>query len=215
MTNKDNAAIDYFNDKAEEVAAQYNALNRELVHADLLSLLPEDQTLQVLDIGAGSGADADMFAEKGHFVVAAEPAAALRELAMKTYDNMNIIWNADVLPEMAETCRAQMSFDVILASCVLQYLDEETRFKALEKIFSLTNVGGLIEVLAPVSPTREHQFPLSEGEVQKFIDDFNNSSEAGKQFEAVIEKTIPDFGGRKALDGSDAAFRLCIIRRLG
>jgi trans-aconitate methyltransferase len=214
MTQAGGAAIAYFNAKAEELAAQYNAMDRTRVHADLLALLPEGKTLQVLDIGAGSGADADMFAARGHLVVAAEPAEALRSIAIKTYDNINIVWNDDVLPDLVATCRAQMAFDAVMASCVLQYLDEETRFKSLEKIFSLTEIGGLIEIQCPVSPTREHQFRLHAGEIAGFVDDYNRGSDAGAEFELVTEKTVPDFAGRKALDGSDAAFHIWIIRRL-
>lgn len=214
MTNTHTAAIDYFNARAEEVAAQYNAMDRRRVHADLLALLPEDKTLQVLDVGAGSGADADMFAQMGHFVVAAEPASALRDIAMKCFDNMNIVWNDDVLPELAETSGNAMHFDIVMASCVLQYLDENSRDKSLEKIVSLVNVGGLIEVQCPVSPTRTHQFELKPDEIKTFVTEYNKTNESGQELEMVIEKTVPDYSGRKALDGSASAYNLWIIKRL-
>ena len=46
-------AIDYFNDRADALAAQYNQLDRQKVHADLLANLPKGEGLRVLDIGAG------------------------------------------------------------------------------------------------------------------------------------------------------------------
>ena len=91
-------AIDYFNARAEALFAHYTGIDRRKVHADLLSLLPPylshakhaGPVLNVLDIGAGSGIDAALFAGLGHNVVAAEPAEKLRALAMKTFIDKNI-----------------------------------------------------------------------------------------------------------------------------
>ena len=92
--------IQYFNDNAEKLSAQYNSLDRARVHADLVALLPTSQKLRMLDIGAGSGADAAFFAALGHEVVAAEPAKKLRDMANKTFQNKLIEWNGDKLPAL-------------------------------------------------------------------------------------------------------------------
>lgn len=207
-------ALDYFNTKAKELAAQYNALDREKVHADLLGHLPEGRTLDVLDIGAGSGADANMFAEKGHRVVAAEPAEGLLNLAKETFTNKNIEWNADVLPELKEAGRDGRRFDVITAVGVLQYVDKDLRGKSLKTIFSLTAKDGVIEIQYPTPASREHQFSIDDDEIADFVKAFNKASGTRSYFEIIMDKKIPDHTGRKALDGSDLSFKTLLIRRV-
>lgn len=205
-------AIDYFNDRADALAAQYNALDREKVHADLLSQLPEGSVLSVLDVGAGSGADAFMFADKGHKVVASEPAQKLRDLAQETFSNKNIEWNDDVLPELASSSVGGRVYDVVTATGVLQYLDKENRVNALNKMVSLVAAGGLLEIQYPTPASREHQHSVADNEVADFINTFNASS--ARSFEIVVDKSIPDHTGRKALDGSDLFFKTLVLRRI-
>lgn len=207
-------ALDYFNGKAAVLAAQYNALDREKVHADLLAHLPEGRQLRVLDIGAGSGADANMFAEKGHSVVAAEPAADLLKIARETFKSNSIEWNSDMLPEMEASGRGGRQYDVITAVGVLQYLNEESRDKSLKTIFSLAAKDGLIEIQYPTPASREHQFSIGDRELAAFVEKFNRASVAGPRFEIVMDKSIPDHTGRKALDGSGLFFRTVILQRV-
>lgn len=204
-------AINYFNEKAEALAGQYNALDREKVHADLLAQLPENRALTVLDIGAGSGADAHMFAAKGYQVTATEPAAKLREIAQKTFPDKNIEWNADVLPEMTVSGSGGRQYDVVTAVGVLQYLDEQNRPKALAKMFSLVAKDGFVEIQYPTPASREHQYSITGNEVADLVRSFNNSS---AEFKVVVDKSIPDHTGRKALDGSDLFFKTLIFQRV-
>lgn len=206
-------AINYFNEKAEGLAAQYNALDREKVHADLLAQLPENAVLRVLDIGAGSGADAHMFAVRGHQVVATEPAQKLLEIAQKTFKDKNIEWNADTLPELNVTTKGGQEFDVVTAVVVLQYMDEKDRPKALAKMFSLVAQNGFIEIQYPTPASREHQFSIPGNEVEDFLDAFNRSSSASR-FKVVVDKLIPDHTGRKALDGADLFFKTLVLQRV-
>lgn len=205
-------AIDYFNDRADTLAAQYNALDREKVHADLLAQLPEGAVLNVLDVGAGSGADAFMFAEKGHKVVAAEPAQKLRELAQEAFVSKNIEWNDDILPELQASSTGGRTYDVVTATGVLQYLDKENRANALNKMFSLVAPYGFLEIQYPTPASREHQHSVPDNEVVNFTKSFNAAS--ARSFEVVVDKSIPDHTGRKALDGSDLFFKTLVLRRI-
>lgn len=207
-------ALDYFNTKAKELAEQYNALDREKVHADLLEYLPEGRVLDVLDIGAGSGVDADMFAHMGHRVMAVEPAEDLLRLAKKRFKNKNIEWNTDALPELMEAGRDGRQFDVITAVGVLQYLDKDSRSKSLKTIFSLVAQDGVVEIQYPTPASREHQYSIDDDEMADFVQGFNKSSATGSRFEIVMDKKIPDHTGRKALDGSELAFKTLLIRRV-
>lgn len=206
-------AIDYFNDRAEELARQYNALDRAKVHADLLAALPQGQALRVLDIGAGSGADAAMFADLGHAVTAAEPAETLADIGKEVFKNKNIKWNTDVLPEMKEATEARECFDVVTSVGVLQYVDKESRASSLSKMFSLAAKGGHIEIQYPTPASREHQYSISHNEIADAVKAFNQAAAPSDGISIVMDKTIPDFSGRKALDGSDLSFRTVILRR--
>ncbi len=207
-------AIDYFNDRAEALAAQYNQLNRQKVHADLLANLPAGDGLRVLDIGAGSGADAHMFASLGYQVVATEPADKLRDIGIKTFPDKNIEWNADVLPQLPLVTGQGKAFDIVSAVGVLQYLDEDNRSKSLKTIFSLVAQGGVIDIQYPVSASREHQFTIGKNEIVDFVQVFNQAAGATAEFRIMIDKEIPDHTGRKALDGSDLFFKTMVLQRL-
>ena len=206
-------AIDYFNDRAEELARQYNALDRAKVHADLLALLPEGRALKVLDIGAGSGADAAMFSDRGHTVTAAEPAETLRKIGEDIFKNKNIKWNAEVLPKMGPQSAAEGPFDVITSVGVLQYIEEEKRASSLSKMFSLAAKGAYVEIQYPTPASREHQYTIGHNEIADAVKAFNQVAVPNDRIEVVLDRLVPDFSGRKALDGSELHFRTVILRR--
>ena len=207
-------ALEYSNTRAKELAAQYNALDREKVHADLLAQLPEGKVLRVLDIGAGSGADAAMFAAKGHQVLATEPADGLRDEGQKTFQNKNINWSAEALPAFGADVAAAAPFDVVTSVGVLQYLDENDRAKSLKKMFSVVAAGGFVEIQYPTPASREHQFTIEHNELESARLAFNEQAGPGAQMEWVMDKSVPDFTGRKALNGQDLHFRTAILKRV-
>ena len=206
-------AIDYFNANAAELAGKYNALDRAKVHADLLSLLPAGRGLKVLDIGAGSGADAAMFADLGHAVTACEPAEELRKIGENLFKNKNIKWNAEVLPDMGVAVESAALFDVVTSVGVLQYIDEENQSKSLSKMFSLVAKGGFVEIQYPTPASREYQFSIRHNEIAEAVKAFNQAAAANDGIDVLIDRLVPDFSGRKALDGSDLSFRTVILRR--
>lgn len=156
----------------------------------------------MLDIGAGSGADANMFANLGHHVVATESAEKLRELGLKTFPNKNIEWNADVLPQLPLVTGEGKAFDVVTAIGVLQYLDEEDRGKSLRTIFSLVAPNGVVDIQYPVPASREHQFTIGKNEIANFVHAFNQSAGATTQFAIIIDKDIPGHTGARRWTGA-------------
>lgn len=207
-------AIQFFNDNAAALSAQYNSLDRAKVHAELLARISGANNLKMLDVGAGSGADANMFAEMGHEVVAAEPAEKLRTIANETFKNTtNIKWNDDLLPALPTVTASGETFDVIYSLGAIQYLDEADRTASLEKMASLLKDGGLLELSYPTPASRVHQFSVGTQEVESFVSQFNKASGKGK-LEIVHEKKTREISGRKALDGSDLYFQEFIIKRV-
>ena len=67
-----------YNAGAPTLAPEYEGLPFEKIHAPVLDLLP-DAGACVLDMGAGTGRDSAWFAANGYKVVAAEPAAGMRD----------------------------------------------------------------------------------------------------------------------------------------
>ena len=61
--------VNYYFENAPILASKYNSLNSELLHASWSRLIHEDPGI-ALDIGAGSGRDANWLANKGWDVVA-------------------------------------------------------------------------------------------------------------------------------------------------
>lgn len=109
-------SLGYYRDHAAELMARYRNVTFDDVHAGWRDLVPQ-RTAVVLDVGAGSGRDADWFARRGHEVVAVEPCGALRALAEKTTPP-GVCWLDDSLPGLEATHRLGLRFDIILVSAV-------------------------------------------------------------------------------------------------
>jgi len=201
----DKDVLRYFNENAAALAAQYNAIDRACMHEDLLSLLPKGKTLRVLDVGAGSGIDAALFAQAGHAVIAVEPAADLRALGEKSFGDLGIIWSGDTLPDLAQVSGP---FDVIYAVGTFQYLDTQERARAFARLVGLLAEGGFLEIQFPTPPSREYQHKVPADEIRVLAGCFN-----GVSLGIVAGRTIRDPSGRKALDGTDLFFNITIVQK--
>ena len=92
-------------EQAEDLVAKYEAIDFAAKHGAVLPFLPAAPA-SVLDIGAGTGADAAWLAARGYRVVAVEPTAALRSRAMALHPSPAIEWIDDSLPGTASRRRA-------------------------------------------------------------------------------------------------------------
>jgi len=111
----------------------------------------------VIDIGAGTGAAAAWFAQKGQQVLAVEPVAALRKAGMQLHQSENIEWIDDYLPDLSATKRRREVFDLVLLSAVWHHLNAEQRWRALPNIRGLMSAGGVLVVSlrhGPAAPNR-------------------------------------------------------------
>ncbi len=142
---------------ADRLAAQYDSLPFEQVHAPLLSQVPYSPSL-VLDIGAGSGRDAAWMAGKGHQVVAVEPVEAFRDHGRRTYATDKIQWMDDRLPALERVMRSGLRFDIIMMSAVIMHLTETDRQRTIRKCAQLLKPGGLLYLTVrrgPPDPARD------------------------------------------------------------
>lgn len=69
---------------AAELSKRSEAVSFAKKHAAVMHLLPSAPST-VLDLGAGTGADAAWFASRGHSVVAVEPTDALRHAGIELH----------------------------------------------------------------------------------------------------------------------------------
>lgn len=164
-------AVNYYSENARSLAAKYNSLNPESLHKSWSRLIPDDPGI-ALDVGAGSGRDANWLAEKGWDVVAVEPCKEFREQAqMNSHDN--VIWLDDELPELKKLRTAGHRFNLIMLSAVWMHISENKRERAFRIISELLAPGGiLVFTLRHGNSEQENLergfFPVSSGELEEF-----------------------------------------------
>lgn len=142
-TGKD--AVAAYDRRAQEFVAQYETLAFEELYADVLDLFPSGPSA-ILDVGAGSGRDAAWLAGRGHSVVAVEPAASMREEAVRRHTAAGIQWMDDRLPGLERIHRTGMVFDLILLAAVWMHVPPADRRRAFRKMVTLLKPGGRLIV---------------------------------------------------------------------
>lgn len=151
------------------LAAAYEALDAEpfrRTYADLLPPAAADRL--ALDVGAGSGRDAAWLADLGFEVVAAEPAAGLRDEAKRLRPTSPVRWIDDRLPALQSCHQLGLAFDVILLSAVWQHVPRGDRRRAFRKLTALLKPKGLLVIILRFgpSPPDRPMHEVSVGEIE-------------------------------------------------
>ncbi len=156
--------------QAEMLAERYESLSFSDVHAWLLPYLPEGGGT-ALDVGAGSGRDAQGLLESGFEVVAVEPSSGMRKEGMKHHPGPGILWIDDALPGLDLLVRQGLSFDFILASAVWMHVSPEDRPRAMRKLFSLMKPGAVLAMTIRQGPpdTDRPMYDSSLPELEKLV----------------------------------------------
>ncbi|GBC63883.1 class I SAM-dependent methyltransferase [Desulfonema ishimotonii] len=157
---------DFYSEHAARLAAQYEGLAPEKIHAGWRRFIPPPKAV-ILDVGAGSGRDAVWLAGMGHEVFAAEPADGLRAEGMRRHPQSPVRWISDELPELARVRRIKAGFDLILLSAVWMHLPQPARCPALETLAGLLNPGGHVVIIlrCGASPDAREMYPVSAPEL--------------------------------------------------
>lgn len=132
---------DGYAENAATLVPQYEAIAFEAKHAAVMHLLPAAPA-RVIDIGAGTGADAAWFAARGHAVVAVEPTDALREPGRALHPSPAIEWIADGLPSLVSLRERERSFDLVMLTAVWMHLDRGERAQAMPRVAMLVAPRG-------------------------------------------------------------------------
>ncbi len=125
------------------MAARYESKTFEEAHRNVLDLVSEHPG-PVLDIGAGSGRDATWFAAHGHDVVAVEPAARMREVAISRHADPHIRGLDDQLPSLTCVFRTRLAFNLIWLSAVWMHVPLHSLHRAFRKLVTLLQPGDRI-----------------------------------------------------------------------
>lgn len=137
-----------------------NAIEFERLHSFFLKHIPLKSS-KIMDIGSGSGRDAEMFSNMGHSVVAVEPCLELLNSAKRTYARSNVNWIAGSLPQLKKVEHKRDYFDFILCSAVWHHIDDVERETALAVIASLLKPKGIFALSLRNGPAGvgTHVFP--------------------------------------------------------
>jgi SAM-dependent methyltransferase len=143
-------------DEARELLQRYEGIPFEDKHRAALHLMPRIAGW-VLDVGAGTGADAAWFADRGHRVIAVEPTDELRVPGMRLHPSPSIEWIRDSLPRLAVVMARPERFEVIMLSAVWMHLGEGERPLAMRTVASLLAVDGILLMSLRHGPRPGHR----------------------------------------------------------
>lgn len=118
---------------AEVLIPAWEQLSPAQIYAPVRAFLPTVPR-RVLDVGAGTGRDAEWFAGQGHHVIAAEPVAAFRAAGQ---GRRGVTWCDDRLPGLPSLRSFGRVFDLIIAAGVLHHLPADQRLQAMTILCSL------------------------------------------------------------------------------
>lgn len=132
------------------------------LHKPFVPLIPRRQS-HVLDVGAGIGRDALVFAEMGHDVVAVEPNTECLVAAKKLHGSPNIRWVEDSLPTLSKLDEHRDQFDFVLVSAVWHHLEVAKRHGAMGRLSALLKPGGVLALSLRHGPAGvgTHVFPTN------------------------------------------------------
>ncbi|MEL6538699.1 MAG: class I SAM-dependent methyltransferase [Bacteroidota bacterium] len=144
----------------------------EVLHHEFLEFLPAEAAL-VLDLGAGSGRDADTLSQIGYRVIAVEPLAEFRALGQELYPSSNIEWMNDALPTLQKLKYYSRQVDFILCSGVWHHLDPEEQQAAMKRVAELVKPRGIFCLSLRHGPAGvgHHVFPIDLSQTRRSADE--------------------------------------------
>lgn len=160
----DTVIADY-REKAETRFTHFESTTTEYFNFFINRIAPAPA--RVLDIGAGSGKDAAIYAEHGYDVVALEPAHELRALAAAKHTSPRITWLDGRLPLLETVQDQKQSFGHAHMNSVIFHLPLEAIRPALEATHALLKPEGTLYISlrhGPPDPARP-MFPITEQDI--------------------------------------------------
>lgn len=162
------AGTEGYTEDAEWLIPRYESVDFFEKYRAVSHLFPEEPSM-VLDVGAGTGADAGWLARKGHQVLAVEPVAAFREAGQRLHLSPTIQWLDDSLPRLPRVVPPDEGFDLVLVSAVWNHLTPTERDAAMARFATLVAVERqlIISIRHGPRPANRRMFDVSADETIK------------------------------------------------
>lgn len=155
----------HYDQASERYFKTYEALTFSRVHRAFLKYLPPSGA-SCLDVGSGSGRDANALAKRGYQVTAVEPSSELRRLARLKHKHPHIVWIDDKLPQLPQVKALKQAYDFILASAVWMHIAPAEQEEALNTLADLLRPEGHLALTIRYGPTTDgrlmYETPISE-----------------------------------------------------
>jgi SAM-dependent methyltransferase len=225
--------MNFYTKFAGKLFEQYSQAISEQVHHAWLYLLSNKPGL-ACDIGAGSGRDANWLASKGWDVVAVEPNAALRELAIKSAAPQ-VQFLDDSLPGLDSLRSKGHRFELILLSAVWMHIPPADRERAFRILTDMLAPGGLLVITLRHSSVEEPErqfYPVNAEELNQFANrraiallqqthEQDALNRAGVSWDTLVYKMPDDGTGGLPLlrhiivnDNKSSTYKLGLLRSL-
>ena len=200
----------YEGDAGLALAARYETIDPEILHADILKSLPPPPA-SVIDIGAGSGRDAQWFVSKDYRVLAVEPSETMLKEGQRLHPDPRIIWLEDSLPALSEVYRCGASFDVAMLSAVWMHIPPNRRERAFRRVVNLLKPNGVIAMRLKTKPVEAERgmHPVCIQEIKRLARDHGGVVREEHTSEDLLARSdtswctlvikFPDNDGRGAL----------------
>lgn len=146
---------------AEWLIPRYERVDSLEKFRAVIHLFPEKPGT-ILDLGAGTGADAGWLVRKGHRVVAVEPVAAFREAGRRLHPSPGIEWLDDSLPWLPKLQPDKQGFDLALGSAVWNHLAPPEQEQAMSRLAALLAPGRhlILSLRHGACPARRRMFEV-------------------------------------------------------
>lgn len=166
--------IDFYNKNIEKCINQYESLTFNDVHgASVENEIKADA--RVLDIGCGTGRDANYLASSGRKVVAIDPSNEMISYAKQNNSHENIEYLQSELPTLKNVTG---KFDFVLMSAVWMHLDSDIQKESLKLLKNILKKNGKMMILlrnGEFSDGRE-SYPFISNDFDVLKEDLNLSS---------------------------------------
>ena len=164
----------FFNENAKELALQYLSKSFEEVHQSWCQFFPaiiENPNARILDIGAGSGRDANYIAQLAALnhgeqdntqVLAVAAENILAELGALQTTGLKVKWLTDSLSALSTITKQEVSFDLILLSAVWMHILVSDRARSIRKLANLLKPGAKLVISLRHGHTNEERIPYAQ-----------------------------------------------------
>ncbi|MEP3297462.1 MAG: class I SAM-dependent methyltransferase [Pseudoruegeria sp.] len=132
-----------YSENSDLFIQKYESISSETLLSHVFTYFPPAPA-RILDIGAGTGRDANWLSRLGYIVTAVEPVAAFRKAAVTLHPTPKITWHDDHLPDLSKLTKRGGTFDLILLSAVWHHLDAIAQDKSLKRFQELLGPNGKI-----------------------------------------------------------------------